>query len=253
MNPNIKQAARDITQSKKVAALTGAGISVESGIPPFRGKGGLWESFDPMEYAHIDAFLKSPEKVWNVLLKAMKEVMDRAKPNDGHIGLAQLEKWGYLETVITQNVDGLHQAAGNTDVIEYHGTFARNYCMNCEKNYMISEISLDTIPPKCACGGMIRPDCVFFGERILPDNVSRSFDIARSCDIMLVIGTSAVVYPSAMIPESARNAGAKVIEINPELTQLTGRVSDYILKGQAGHIMKQLIAEIASRRIKKNV
>jgi NAD-dependent deacetylase len=248
MDPNINKAAKDIIQAKKVAALTGAGISVESGIPPFRGKGGLWESFDPMEYAHIDAFLNHPEKVWDVLLKGMKNIMDRAKPNDAHLGLAQLEKWGYLQTVITQNVDGLHQAAGNTDVIEFHGTFAINYCVDCHKNYKLSEITLDLLPPKCTCGGIIRPDCVFFGEQIQHDHIMRSFEIAQNCDIMLVIGTSAIVHPAAIIPNSAQESGAKVIEINPEFTPLTGRVSNYILKGPAGEMMRQLISEINSIR-----
>jgi len=240
----IKKAAKDILSAKKVAALTGAGISVESGIPPFRGKGGLWESFDPMEYAHIDAFLNYPEKVWNVLLKGMKDIMDRATPNDAHLGLAQLEKLGFLQTVITQNVDGLHQMAGNTDVIEFHGTFARNYCMDCQKNYFMSEIVLNQLPPKCSCGGILRPDCVFFGEQIPHDHISRSFEIAQNCDIMLVIGTSAIVHPAAMIPDRARQYGAKVIEVNPETTPLTGRISSYILKGPAGKMMRQLINEI---------
>jgi NAD-dependent deacetylase len=248
MDANIDKAARDIVNAKKIAALTGAGISVESGIPPFRGKGGLWESFDPMEYAHIDAFLNHPEKVWDVLLKGMKEIMDRAKPNDAHLGLAQLEKWGYLQTVITQNVDGLHQMAGNRDVIEFHGTFAINYCMDCNRIYNLSEITLDQLPPKCTCGGIIRPDCVFFGEQIPHENIMRSFEIAQNCDIMLVIGTSASVHPAAIIPSSALESGAKVIEINPELTPLTGRTSHYILKGPAGEMIRQLISKIKSIR-----
>ncbi len=228
--------------------MTGAGVSVESGIPPFRGKGGLWESFDPMEYATISAFLKDPKKVWDVLLKAMKEVMDKAAPNDAHMGLAQLEEWGYLTTIITQNVDGLHQMAGNTDVIEYHGSFVKNYCMDCQKNYMISDIVLEQTPPRCSCGGIIRPDCVFFGETIPYENLMRSFEMAQSCDVMLVIGTSAIVQPAAMIPVNARESGATIIEINPERTPLTGLISDYILKGPAGRIMQQLVTEIKHLR-----
>ncbi|ETR72913.1 MAG: NAD-dependent deacetylase [Candidatus Magnetoglobus multicellularis str. Araruama] len=246
MVSSIQKAAQDILQSKKVSALTGAGISVESGIPPFRGKGGLWESFDPMEYAHIDAFMRHPEKVWDVLLKGMKDIMDHAEPNDAHLGLAQLEQLGYLQTIITQNVDGLHQKAGNTDVIEFHGTFERNYCIDCNKQYILSEISVDQLPPKCTCGGIIRPDCVFFGEQIAYDSIARSLEIAQSCDTMLVIGTSAMVHPAAMIPDTAHSAGATVIEINPESTPLTGRISANILKGPAGQMMKQLINEIES-------
>lgn len=204
-----------------------------------------------MEYAHIQAFMNHPQKVWDVLLKTMKKVIDTAKPNDAHNGLAQLEKWGYLQTIITQNIDGLHQMAGNTDVIEYHGSFARNYCMDCGKNFLISEIVLDETPPKCPCGGLIRPDCVFFGEEISYDNLMRSYEIAQSCDVMLVIGTSAIVHPAAMIPSTAQQSGAKIIEINPEKTPLTGQVSDYILKGPSGLMMKQLIDEIKLIREKE--
>ena len=131
MDDKIKQAAKDLAASRKVAALTGAGISIESGIPPFRGKGGLWEKFDPMEIAHIDAFMRDPARVWNILVKEMKEIVDTASPNDGHRGLAKLERMGKLKTVITQNIDGLHQAAGNKDVIEFHGNFAWQRCMDC--------------------------------------------------------------------------------------------------------------------------
>ena len=124
MESFFKRAARDLTDAKIIVALTGAGISVESGIPPFRGKGGIWEKFDPMEYAHIDAFMKNPGKVWAVLLKEMKEIVDQAQPNAAHLGLAKLEKPGKNITIITQNVDGLNQSAGSTDVIEFHGNIA---------------------------------------------------------------------------------------------------------------------------------
>ncbi len=129
MDSQIKSAARDLAAAGRVVALTGAGISVESGIPPFRGKGGLWEKIDPMEYAHIDAFMKDPAKVWQVLIREMKDVVDKARPNTAHLGLARLETLGILKTIITQNVDGLHQMAGNTDVIEFHGNFAWQRCM----------------------------------------------------------------------------------------------------------------------------
>ena len=133
MDDLIRRAADDLAAAENVAALTGAGISIESGIPPFRGKGGLWERFDPMEFAHIDALTRNPEKVWEILVKEMKEIVDRAKPNDGHKGLAKLEVRDKLKTIITQNIDGLHQAAGNTDVIEFHGSFAWQRCMDCHQ------------------------------------------------------------------------------------------------------------------------
>jgi NAD-dependent deacetylase len=192
MEDLIKRAANDLAAAKNVAALTGAGISVESNIPPFRGKGGLWEKFDPMEYAHIDAFMRDPAKVWNVMMRELKDVIDRAEPNDAHKGLAKLEELGIVKTVITQNIDGLHQAAGNTDVIEFHGNFAWQKCMVCDNRCETSKIDMDQIPPRCKCGAIFRPEVIFFGEVIPPHHLSRSRLVASRCDIMLVIGTSAI-------------------------------------------------------------
>lgn len=240
----IKRAAKDLSAAKHVVALTGAGISVESGIPPFRGKGGVWEKFDPMEVAHIDSFMRDPAKVWNLLLKEMKEIVDKSRPNDAHKGLAQLETWGKLKTVITQNVDGLHQIAGNTDVIEFHGSFAWNRCLDCNRRCETSRVDLSRIPPRCSCGGIYRPECVFFGEMIPPQHLLRSRQAAAQCDIMLVIGTSAVVQPAALMPLVAKDAGALVIEINPDRTPLTGSVSDYLIQGKAGEIMTAILTEM---------
>jgi NAD-dependent deacetylase len=242
MDDLIRRAAADLAAAGNVAALTGAGISIESGIPPFRGKGGLWERFDPMEFAHIDAFIRDPAKVWKVLVREMKEVVDRAKPNDGHKGLAKLEARDKLKTIITQNIDGLHQAAGNTDVIEYHGTFAWQRCMDCDQKYETRKVDISEIPPRCACGGILRPDAVFFGELIPAEAMSRSMQAAADCDLMLVVGTSAVVQPAAMIPLIAKDNGAKIVEINPERTPLTDDISDYLIMGEAGEVMNRIVA-----------
>jgi NAD-dependent protein deacetylase/lipoamidase len=247
MDDLIQQAAEDLAAAGKVTALTGAGISIESGIPPFRGKGGLWERFDPMEVAHIDALMRDPARVWNILVKEMKEIVDTAEPNDGHKGLARLEEMGKLETVITQNVDGLHQAAGNTDVIEFHGTFAWQRCMDCNRKYETRDIDISKIPPCCICGGILRPDAVFFGEMIPQDALWRSRQIASDCDLMLVIGTSATVQPAALMPIIAKESGAKVVEINPERTPLTDQISDYLIMGGAGDIMNRIVAELEKR------
>jgi NAD-dependent deacetylase len=244
MEDLIKKAAKDLAASKDVVALTGAGISVESKIPPFRGKGGLWEKIDPMEYAHIDAFKKNPTKVWNVLLKDMKEIIDKAIPNDAHKGLARLEELGILKTIITQNIDGLHQMAGNTDVIEFHGTYAWHRCMDCKNRCKSSRIDLTNIPPLCDCGGIYRPEVVFFGEIIPPEHLWRSRQLASDCDLMLVIGTSATVQPATLIPLIAKKSGSKVIEINPEETPLTGNISDYLILGKAGEVMSSIITEL---------
>jgi NAD-dependent deacetylase len=241
MDNLIRRAAKDLAAAGNVVALTGAGISIESGIPPFRGKGGLWERFDPMEYAHIDALMRDPTKVWKVLVKEMKEIVERAEPNDGHKGLAKLEACDNLKTIITQNVDGLHQAAGSTDVIEYHGTFAWQRCMDCSKKYENREVDVSEIPPRCDCGGILRPDAVFFGEMIPAEAMWRSRQAAIDCHLMLVVGTSAVVQPAAMIPVIAKENGAKIIEINPERTPLTVEISDYLIMGEAGKVMNQIL------------
>jgi NAD-dependent deacetylase len=242
MDDLIRRAAEDLAAAGNVAALTGAGISIESGIPSFRGKGGLWERFDPMEFAHIDALMRDPAKVWKVLVKEMKEIVDRAIPNDGHMGLAKLEARDKLKTIITQNVDGLHQVAGNTDVIEYHGTFAWQRCMDCHKKYESRKVKVSEIPPRCDCGGILRPDAVFFGEMIPAEAMWRSRRTAADCDLMLVVGTSAVVQPAAMIPVLAKDNGAKIIEINPERTPLTDEISDYLIMGEAGEVMNRIVA-----------
>jgi NAD-dependent deacetylase len=239
----IKKAARDIVSARKVVALTGAGISVESGIAPFRGKGGLWEKYDPEEYANISTFRKNPQKSWT-MLKGMLEVIKRAKPNAGHLSLAKLEKLGKLHCIITQNVDGLHQEAGNTDVIEFHGNNRWFVCLGCGKRYKVTEYEVREIPPKCECGGLLKPDAVFFGEPIPPDALRRSQEESTSCDVMLAIGTSAVVYPAASMPSIAKRAGATVIEINPEPTSLTGIVSDYIVEGKAGEVLPPIVEEV---------
>jgi len=231
MDDLIKQTAADLAAAHHVVALTGAGISIDSGIPPFRGKGGLWERFDPMEIAHIDAFMQDPARVWDILVREMKEIVDRARPNDGHLGLAKLEQLGKLKTVITQNIDGLHQAAGNSDVIEFHGTFAWQRCMACGKKYETRRVDISQLPPRCECGGILRPDAVFFGEMIPTDALLRSRHAA------------AVVQPVALMPVIAKDNGARVVEINPEKTPLTGEISDYLIMGGAGEVMNRLIEE----------
>ena len=245
MHPSdLKKTAEIIVRATSVVSLTGAGISVESGIPPFRGKGSLWDTIDPMEFAHIASFLKDPEKVWRGFLSGMKDLLDRARPNEGHLGLVALGDMGRLSTIITQNIDGLHQMAGSSDVIEFHGNFAWQRCMDCNTLVPSSSIDLAVLPPRCDCGGLLRPDCVFFGEMIPDQSLSRSRALASTCDVMIVVGTSAVVQPAAMMPVTAKNSGAETIEVNPEPTPLTGSVSDHYLRGTAGHVLKALADEV---------
>jgi NAD-dependent deacetylase len=240
----LEQAAVACAAARKGVALTGAGISVESGIPPFRGKGGLWEKIDPMKYAHVAAFENNPAEVWEVLFLGITHVLEKAVPNAGHQGLQRLEEMGVLQTVITQNVDGLHQQAGHRDVIEFHGTHAFLRCSACRQRLDWKAVALDAIPPRCACGGVLRPDVVLFGEMIDPHLLQRSQMLSAGCDVMLVVGTSATVEPAASLPVIAKHSGAFIIEINPEPTPLTHRISDVTLLGSAGEIMEKMAAKV---------
>ena len=244
----IQRAAQDILQSKKTIAFTGSGISVESGIPDFRSAGGLLEKFNPEEYAHIHAFYADPAKVW-LMLKDMFTLVMTAKPNPANIGLAELERMGLLSTIITQNVDGLHQAAGNTNVIEFHGSHRTLSCLKCSTTTDGTTLTIEDLPARCPkCSSLLKPDVVFFGEPIPPKAQSSSFRESMSCSIVLVIGTSAVVYPAASIPIMAKERGAKVIEINMEPTPLTDQISDYLISGSAGKIIPAIVEELKRRR-----
>jgi len=243
----IERAAKDIFQSKKTIAFTGAGISVESGIPDFRGAGGLWSKYDPEEYAHIHAFYSNPDKVWRMLEEMFFLVMT-AKPNPAHIGLAELERMGLLSSVVTQNVDGLHQAAGSKNVIEFHGSHRTLSCLKCSTKVDGNSLTPQDLPARCPrCSSLLKPDVVFFGEPIPWEAQTMSFKESKSCSLVLVIGTSAVVYPAATIPTTAKERGATVIEINKEPTPMTDQVSDYLICGSAGEIVPAIVEEVKKR------
>jgi NAD-dependent deacetylase len=240
----IQRAAKDILQSKKTIAFTGAGISVESGIPDFRGSEGLWKKYDPEEFAHIDAFHSNPDRVW-LMLKDMFKLVMEAKPNPAHIGLAELERMGLLSSIVTQNVDGLHQAAGSKNVIEFHGSHRTLSCPKCSTKIDGTSLTLEDLPPRCSrCSSLLKPDVVFFGEPIPWEAQMMSFKESKSCSAVLVIGTSVVVYPAASIPISAKENGATIIEINKEPTPITDEISDYLICGSAGEIIPAIVEEV---------
>jgi NAD-dependent deacetylase len=238
--------ARLIKKSKKALAITGAGISVESGIPDFRSPGGLWERFDPFEYATIMAFEKDPAKVW-VMLKEMDRILIRARPNPAHYALAELEKRGPLLGVITQNVDNLHQEAGSQKVIEYHGNAHRFACTNCKGFWPREALDFDQTPLYCFCGGLIKPDVIFFGEAIPDEAMFKASAWAVDCDLLLIIGSSMEVAPANALPQTAKNTGALIVESNTEHTRLTPYLTDYFLPGPAGvvwpEVMKTLLQQ----------
>ncbi|MGQ9721255.1 MAG: NAD-dependent protein deacylase [Candidatus Jordarchaeum sp.] len=269
----IKKAAKDIVNSKIIIALTGAGISTESGIPDFRGKNGLWTKYDPADFTY-SRFLQNPAKYWKMSLELADLLLAvEPMPNPAHLALARLEEVGKLKCIVTQNVDGLHQAAGNTDVIEFHGNLRRVVCIACGEKFphdlALEKASNGQIPPLCDhCKGVLKPDAVLFEEPIPRHALERSLEEARNCDLMLVVGTSAVVYPAAELPRIAKerggyraslfgfysqprvldySQGAKVIEINAEPTPLTGIVSDYLIEGKAGEILPKIVKEVETQ------
>jgi NAD-dependent deacetylase len=243
-NDRINQAADIIINSELTLALTGAGISVESGIPDFRSPGGLWTIYDPGEYATITAFHASPEKVWE-MAQEMTKLIDQAEPNSAHTGMAELERMGFLHHIITQNVDNLHQDAGSKNVIEYHGNVSTLTCLKCGKQFRREDLT-DEIPPKCTCrtGQILKPDVIFFGEAIPGDAMNKSFELASQAQALIVAGTSALVSPANTIPSITKQNGAKVIEINRERTHLTGTITDVFLQGDAGITIPALVEAI---------
>ncbi len=238
-----KQAANLIKSKSKIVAFTGAGISVESGIPDFRSPGGLWEKYNPTEYAEYSAFLKWPEKFWK-MHSELAELVSSAEPNPAHIALATLENLGKLKAVITQNIDFLHQRAGNSRVLELHGTGETASCLSCQKQFdrvMVEELLKKVQVPRCPdCEGLIKPNVVLFSEP-LPANV---FEEAKQelleSDLLIVIGTSLSVFPAAALPSLVSFNNTPVIIINEEPTSLDSSAS-IVINGKSGEIFPQII------------
>lgn len=240
----LNDLADRIASSKSVAVLTGAGISAESGIATFRDADGLWQKFKPEELANVRAFLDNPELVqgW---YRYRREIAEEAAPNDGHLALARLESLIDSFTLITQNVDNLHQRAGSKNVVELHGNISRNYCIDC--NTPADPPSSDEEIARCTrCGGLIRPDIVWFGEMLPPDQYERAELAARTADVFLSIGTSAAVYPAAGLPMLALDEGSHVVEINLQPSEISNFVSASI-NGRAGEILPRLVDAVEAR------
>ena len=214
----FEQIADKLKDAKKIVFVTGAGISQESGIPTFRGTDGLWRKYDPMKLATIDAFYDDPKLVWEWYEDRRKNIL-AAKPNPGHQAIAELEKYKDV-VVLTQNIDGLHQRAGSTKVLELHGSIIRIKCTVCDFKGDI-ESRFDELPPKCKCGNILRPDVVWFGESLPQDIWQEAIIQANSCDIMIIAGTSLVVSPANTLPIYARQNNAILIEVNPEETVMS--------------------------------
>jgi NAD-dependent deacetylase len=251
----IDIAAQIISESEKPIALTGAGVSTESGIPDFRSAEGLWSRYNPAEYATLGAFVRDPVKVWNML--AELEALLDAQPNAGHHALAELERRGVLRGIVTQNIDGLHQAAGSGNVVEFHGSNRTFTCLGCGRRYPRDRVRAmprragTRMPEPGPCAGrggggsarcVLKPDVVFFDEMIPPAAVEASDGMVRGADLILVVGTSCEVYPAADIPARVRSQGGKVIEINLEPAE--GLRPDVLLRGKSAELLPALAARL---------
>jgi NAD-dependent deacetylase len=227
-----------LENSKKIVFVTGAGISQESGIPTFRGTDGLWRKYDPMQLATIDAFYENPKLVWEWYEDRRKNIL-QAKPNPGHSAIAELEKFKEV-TILTQNIDGLHQRSGSTRVLELHGSIIRIKCTVCDFQDNIPS-SFDKLPPKCSsCNNILRPDVVWFGEPLPQDVWNQAISEANSCDVMIIAGTSLVVSPANTLPVYAKQNNALLIEINPEQTVMSSEM-DLSLKMTSAKALPNLI------------
>ena len=255
----VKQAAKDLVASSHVIVLTGAGISTESGVPDFRGPKGIWTTNPQAEaqaYQRYERFLNDPLAYWQEMLGTVGSGSDfyrqmrKVGPNPSHHAIARLEQVGIVKSVITQNVDGLHEKAGTQNVMHYHGTVEKLRCLSCGSRFGVDEYSLEKLPPLCRCGRPLKYDVVHFQEPIPSDIMDAAESEVMKCDLMLVCGTSAVVYPFAALPAMARRRGrggsvVKIIEVNAEPTPLTHQgVSDYLIQGKTGEILPPVVDEV---------
>jgi NAD-dependent deacetylase len=240
MDSFFRQAADLLKQSNYTTAFTGAGISVESGIPPFRGATGLWSKYDPV-VLDIGYFHSNPLESWRVIKEIFYDFFGKAKPNRAHKVLALMEQKGLLKNIITQNIDNLHQEAGSREVYEFHGNSRELICTKCGKKFVMQDIDFENLPVTCdVCGGLVKPDFIFFGEGIPQEAYSKSLEAAEKADVFLVIGTTGEIMPASQIPVIAKNNGAKIIEINIEPSNYTFQITDVFLKGKATEIMERL-------------
>ncbi len=243
LSPRLKSL---LNRSTSVCVLTGAGVSQESGVPTFRDPGGLWQKFKPEELANMAAFLANPTLVWE-WYEHRRKVIREVKPNAGHEALAAMEKFFPSFTLVTQNVDGLHRRAGSMRVLEVHGNIMRSFCVTCDR--FAADDFLEKLVPgvraQCECGGLLRPDVVWFGENLPPKVWRASEEAASSCDLFFTVGTSAAVWPAAGLPLLARERGAYVVEINPQPSEISAHV-DEVLRGPSAEILPRVVAELRS-------
>ena len=235
-----------LSRARRVVALTGAGISAESGISTFRGQGKVDTGYDPDKFATLKDFYKDPSYYWAFFKEYRYPITSNAKPNQGHLALTELEKLGKLRCIITQNVDGLHQVAGSRKVIELHGNTRRTECSECGREFSwewIYKKLNETMVPMCDCGGIIRPSVIFFNEALPKDAIEEGFYESSRCDFMIVIGSSLIVFPAAHMPVIAKQNGATLLIINKDPTPLDQK-ADYVLHKNSGECLPKILSSI---------
>jgi NAD-dependent deacetylase len=235
----LDQAATAIAGARSIAVLTGAGVSAESGIPTFRGSGGLWRGFDPTKLATPSAFAADPKLVWE-FYNWRRALVAHAEPNPAHLALAEMARRVTKLTLITQNIDRLHHRAGSAPVIELHGTLWEVRCTACKRTHDRTGVTLPDLPHCDSCGALVRPAVVWFGEALPVAALQAATEAVQESDLLLVVGTSAVVYPAAALVDHACRPGRTVIEVNLEPTPMSDHV-DIRLHGPAGSILPQLV------------
>lgn len=245
LKSNIDRLINKLLTAKFVVVFTGAGVSAESGIPTFRDKDGLWQKLKPEELANFNAFLRNPDLVteW---YSHRRKIITQVQPNPGHYAIAEMENLFEQFAVITQNIDNLHRLAGSKRIYELHGNIERNYCIKCKKYYDLKDI-FPTQAIHCECGGLIRPDVVWFGELLPEDQYQESIACASSCDVLFSVGTSSVVYPAAYIPIYAKRSGAFLVEVNTNFTEISD-LADMTLIGKSGEILPEIVKEFKKRK-----
>jgi len=244
MELELEEVAKIIKKSRFTIAFTGAGISVESGIPPFRGEHGLWNKYNP-KVLDLEYYLNHADECWYYIREIFYDFFADAKPNKAHQVLAHMEQEGLLNAVVTQNIDNLHYEAGNKIVHEFHGNSKKLKCLKCGRVYDAREFDFKIIPPRCVDDNeILKPDFIFFGEGIPPKAYSNSFADAEKADVCLIIGSTGEVTPASYVPRAAKESGATIIEINPEESMFTHQITDIHLKGKAAEIMAKLENEL---------
>lgn len=244
----LNKAAGLILDASRVTAFTGAGISVESGVPPFRGHGSLWEKYDP-EVLDINYFRKHPKEAWHVIKEIFYDFFGKVKPNRAHFVLAEFEKMGILHSIITQNIDNLHHDAGSIEICEFHGNSRELVCTGCGRKELSETLNLSILPPGCGeCGDVLKPDFVFFGESIPGAANEKAWAEVFNADLFIIIGTSGEVMPASMIPYEAKKRGKKIVEININPTKYSASITDVFIEGKASVTLEKLLKIIKQKK-----